>query len=89
MTREFQVVAGTRGRGFTLVELLVVMFILSLLAGLLLPSLFKAKLLAKKAACMAKFSTLGKAAALYQQEYREFVPVCIIKNWRRSNRIAS
>ena len=76
MTRVSHTAAENGGRGFSLIELLVVMFILSLLAGLLLPSLFKAKLLAKKVACMAGFSTLGKAAGLYQSDYKEHVPVC-------------
>lgn len=63
--------------GFSLIELLVVIFILSLLAGLLLPSLLKAKILAQRATCMAHLSTLGKAAGLYQTDYKEHVPVCI------------
>jgi prepilin-type N-terminal cleavage/methylation domain-containing protein/prepilin-type processing-associated H-X9-DG protein len=63
--------------GFSLIELLVVIFILSLLTALLLPSLFKARLLAKKIACMTQFSSLGKAAGLYQTDYEGYVPVCI------------
>lgn len=63
--------------GFSLIELLVVIVILSLLVGLVLPSILKAKILAKKVACAAQFFTLGKAKGLYQGDYDEYVPVCI------------
>lgn len=70
-------------QGFSLIELLVVVSIISLLAGLLLPSLINARLLAKRTVCAAKFSTLGSAAALYQGDFGEYVPVCL-KNWPSS-----
>jgi len=59
----------TRGyrerRGFTLVELLVVMAIISILAGLLLPALQKAVGTARQVACAAQMKQLASGLSLY------------------------
>lgn len=61
---------------FTLVELLVVVAIIALLMTILVPNLSKAKVLTKRAACLANLSNLGKAAAIYQAEFGDYVPIC-------------
>lgn len=55
-------------RGFTLIELLVVIAIIALLVSILLPSLNKAKELAKSAVCMSHQRSLSMACMMYYQD---------------------
>jgi prepilin-type N-terminal cleavage/methylation domain-containing protein/prepilin-type processing-associated H-X9-DG protein len=54
--------------GFTLIELLVVVAIISLLVSILLPSLTKAKDLARLTACAANCRSIGSATHIYAGE---------------------
>ena len=60
-------------RGFTLVELLVVVAIIALLISILAPSLKAAKDLAKEMLCMTNQRALGQALLLYAEGNRGFI----------------
>lgn len=62
---------------FTLIELLMVVAILSLLVSILLPSLNKAKELAKKAICASNQRQIGLGIGMYSVENRRAFPAAL------------
>ena len=61
-------------KGFTLIELLVVISIIALLLSILLPSLGKAKEIAKETVCLTRMKQWGLVLNLYGNEYNDKFP---------------
>lgn len=60
--------------GFTLLELLVVIGVLTLLIGILVPSLHGARQQAKRSVCSARLKSLASALHMYANEGEDYLP---------------
>jgi prepilin-type N-terminal cleavage/methylation domain-containing protein/prepilin-type processing-associated H-X9-DG protein len=65
----------SRGRTFTLIELLTVMAVVAVLAALLLPALGAARAKARETNCRSNVHQIGIAIMAYASEYRDHLPV--------------
>ncbi len=61
-------------KGFTFIELLVVISIISLLIAMLLPSIEKAKESGRQIACQVNLRQMGVAMESYINEWNDWIP---------------
>ncbi len=62
------------GRAFTLVELLVVIFIIAMLVGLLTPALAKSREAARRTKCLIHLKSFGTAMEMYMKDSKSLLP---------------
>jgi prepilin-type N-terminal cleavage/methylation domain-containing protein len=74
---------------FTLIELLLVLAIIALLAGLVLPAVTRAKEAGRGAACLSNLHQIGVALQLYVQENNNRLPFMRDKSLTLTNDLPS
>jgi prepilin-type N-terminal cleavage/methylation domain-containing protein len=74
-----------RKRGFSLIELLVVIGIIGVLIGILLPVINRARESANRAACLSNMRQFGTAFLAYAQQNKGKIPIGYLDQMKQEN----
>jgi len=72
-------------RSFTLIELLIVIAIIAILAGLLLPALERVRSRARYSSCVSNFKQISYGYTMYRDDHRGVPPSGAILGWSGAN----
>jgi type II secretion system protein G len=67
-------------RGFTLIEMMIVVAIIAILVAILVPNFMRARAQAQTAACEANLKEIATALELYQTDHQEYPNVTSLAN---------
>lgn len=65
-----------RDAGFTMIELIAVMAIITLLVGFILPAIFRARESGKRTHCISNLRQMGQALQIYYTDGNYRYPIC-------------
>lgn len=68
-------------RGFTLIELLVVIAIIAILAAILFPVFARARMQARKTACLSNCKQIGLSMQMYAEDWEGSIPLYEYQGW--------